>query len=370
MGTSKIIRIIIGPLIPVASLCFFLSSRPADVMSAVGAKTAAVAAMDIEVVADGLRIPWEIVFLPDGDMLVAERPGDIVRIGGTDGRFTVPGVEHIGEGGLLGVALHPEYARNNWVYVYLTGRMAGRLANRVERWRYDGKAFTDRAVIIDGIPAGRYHNGGRISFGPDKRLYITTGDAGHAESAQDKNSLAGKILRVKDDGGIPPDNPFGDAVWSYGHRNPQGLAWDDDGRLWSTEHGRSGILSGYDEVNLIEKGKNYGWPVIQGDETRVGMLSPSAHSGPDVTWAPAGIAYLKGRLFFAGLRGRALYAVELSDGKIKSVADLLKDRYGRLRAVAVGPEEFLYFSTSNTDGRGSRIAGDDKILRINSLIEH
>lgn len=323
---------------------------------------------DVEVIAENLAIPWEIAFLPDGDMLITERPGTLKRIGKEMRVYAIEGVEHIGEGGLLGLALHPRFKENHWIYIYLTAAAKNGLKNRVERYRLEDNRLSERKIIIDGIPGAKYHNGGRIAFGPDGYLYITTGDAGRSDLAQDTNSLAGKILRLADDGSIPPDNPFDNAVYSYGHRNSQGLAWDNKGRLWATEHGRSGILSGLDELNLIEKGKNYGWPVIQGDETKEGMEKPVVQSGPDETWAPAGIAFWKGRLFFGGLRGESLYEAEiLAGGKIILRVHFRQD-FGRIRAVALGPDGFLYITTSNTDGRGEPKTGDDKVIRINPKI--
>ncbi len=222
----------------------------------------------------------------------------------------------------------------------------------------------ERKVILDDIPAAHFHNGCRLAFGADGYLYVTTGDAGARDRAQDRRSYSGKILRVTDDGAVADGNPFNTAVYSYGHRNPQGLAWGEDGRLWSTEHGRSGLGSGFDEVNLIEAGGNYGWPVIQGDETQSGMTAPFLHSGADYTWAPGGAAYLDGRIFFGGLRGAALYEVwPLEEGRARLRAHF-HDDFGRIREVAAGPDGMLYFTTSNRDGRGRARAGDDKILRV------
>jgi glucose/arabinose dehydrogenase len=270
-----------------------------------------------------------------------------------------------GEGGLLGVALHPDFKSNGFVYLYFTARDGDRIINRAVRYAFDGDSIEEDLVIIDDIPGGTNHDGGRIAFGPDGMLYITTGDAGEEALAQDTASLAGKVLRVRDDGSVPADNPFGNAVYSYGHRNPQGLAWDDQGRLWETEHGRSGLRSGLDEINLIEKGANYGWPLIEGDEVSDGMRAPVAHSGPNMTWAPSGIAFRDGKLYFAGLRGRALYDVEvMPDGTLGSVNERLKDQYGRLRGVAVGPDNSLYVTTSNQDGRGRPATEDDRVLRL------
>jgi len=320
--------------------------------------------LEPKVVAENLSIPWEIAFLPDGDLLVTERPGTLKRIG-RDGRvFEIAGVARIGEGGLLGMALHPRFAETRALYLYFTTRAGGELINRVERYRLESDRLAERTVMIDSIPGASFHDGGRIAFGPDGYLYITTGDAGSSRLAQDRDSLAGKILRMSDDGSIPQDNPFGTLVWTYGHRNSQGLAWDDRGRLWATEHGRSIPFSGFDELNLIEKGKNYGWPLIQGDESQIGMERPIIHSGPDETWAPAGAAYFDGSIFFGGLRGETLYEVEIRNGTPKLKTYLHKE-FGRIRAVVLGPDGFIYISTSNTDGRGDARTGDDKIIKIN-----
>ena len=323
---------------------------------------------DPEVFADTLEIPWGIAFLPGGDMLATERPGILLRI--SDGDRTehiITGVHHRGEGGLLGVVLHPNFSVNHFVYLYLTALEDGRITNRVERYRLEDDQLTDRFVIIDSIPGAQYHDGGRIAFGPDGYLYITTGDAGTEMNAQDTDSLAGKILRVRDDGSIPEDNPFGNAVYSYGHRNPQGLTWDDQGVLWSTEHGRSGVRSGFDELNRIEKGGNFGWPIIQGDLTDEHMISPVLHSGPSTTWAPASAAYIDGRIFFGGLRGETLYAVTI-DTEDPVLEEYFTHTYGRLRDVHLGPDGLLYFTTSNRDGRGNPEANDDRIMRVDPAL--
>lgn len=317
-----------------------------------------------EVVVEGLTVPWEIVFLPDGDMLVTERPGRLLRIGATREVIEISGVVHRGEGGLLGLALHPDFADNRLIYLYMTTDEWGGITNRVERYRIDGTALSERTVIIEGIPGASNHDGGRIAFGPDGLLYITTGDAGRADRAQDRESLAGKILRVHDDGSIPSDNPFESAVYSYGHRNVQGIAWDDRGQLWATEHGRSGATSGYDELNKIVKGANYGWPEIEGDESTAGMQGPEMHSGSAETWAPGGLAYTNGHLVFPGLRGQSLYVSDVSSGEAAPLTAYLRTDYGRLRTVVLGPDGMLYILTSNRDGRGTPVLADDRIIRV------
>lgn len=317
----------------------------------------------VEIIANELTVPWEIAFLPEGDMLVTERSGQLTKITGNQQSFAIEGVQHIGEGGLLGLAVHPNFVENRWVYLYLTTASGDGLINRVERYKFSDNQLSDKKEIISDIPGARYHDGGRMAFGPDGNLYITTGDAGNEDLAQDTGSLAGKILRLTPEGEIPADNPFANAVYSYGHRNPQGLAWDEMGRLWSTEHGPSGLQSGLDELNLIKPGANYGWPVIGGDEEGRGMENPIVHSGTDDVWAPAGLAYADGSLFFAGLRGETLYEAELGEGEEVKLQGHFRQEYGRLRAVA-SQGDALYISTSNTDGRGTPMADDDRILRI------
>lgn len=319
-----------------------------------------------ETILENLDTPWNIGFLPDGTMLVTERPGTVSLVRGSEkNSIRIAGVTESGEGGLMGLALHPDFSKNRLVYAYFTAATGNRLVNRVARFELGERELLGETEIIGGIPAGQNHNGGRIAFGPDGLLYVSAGDAGRSELAQDRNSLAGKILRVRDDGSSLPDNPFGNPVYSYGHRNPQGLAWDEQGRLWATEHGRSGVQSGLDEINLIERGGNYGWPEIEGDEVRVGMTRPVVHSGRD-TWAPSGLAYLEGKLYFAGLRGQALYSAEILPGGQLGQVEQILSGFGRLRAVAAGPDRKLFISTSNRDGRGTVKAGDDRIIRLSN----
>jgi glucose/arabinose dehydrogenase len=337
----------------------FFSPRPSNLQT--GLKESETPKQDIEIIAQNLNIPWEIAFLPSGEMLVTERPGNLLKIGANRQTIKIEGVAHVGEGGLLGLALHPNFAKNGFLYLYLTSREGGQITNRVERYRLEGNQLFEKTLIVEGIKGSSVHDGGRIRFGPDGFLYITTGDAGQENSAQDKASLNGKILRVRDDG-------TGLEVYSYGHRNPQGLAWDEAGQLWATEHGPSGLQSGFDELNLILRGRNYGWPIIRGDQTRSGMTTPIIHSGSSDTWAPAGLAFIDGSLFFGGLRGEALYEAQVDNNNQVTLKEHFKGEFGRIRAVVLGPDGFLYISTSNLDGRGDVHTGDDKIIRINPEI--
>jgi glucose/arabinose dehydrogenase len=324
---------------------------------------------DVEVVTQNLKIPWEIASLPTGDMLVTDRSGKLLQVGKeTKVIKEIEGVKHIGEGGLLGLTLHPKFSSNNFIYLYSTTQDSRGITNRIERYKFSGNSLTDRKTILEGIKGSSNHDGGRMAFGPDGYLYITTGDAENSSLAQDKTSLNGKILRIKDDGGIPSDNPFGNAVYSLGHRNPQGLAWDKNGNLWETEHGPSGAQTGNDEVNLIVKGGNYGWPLIKGSQARNGLISPVLESGSEDTWAPAGLVILGDNLIFTGLRGETLYQAKIESGNKLKLTRHLRQQFGRLRAVILGPDGFIYVSTSNTDGRGKPKTGDDKIIKINPRI--
>jgi len=317
----------------------------------------------IDVVASDLDVPWGLTFLPDGDILVTERPGTLLRIDGETGeRYPINGVRHVGEGGLLGVARHPDFAANSYIYLYMTTQdpAGSGLVNRVVRYTLETDRLSDPQPIITGIPGAVYHDGGRIAFGPENNLYITTGDSGTARLAQDRSSRAGKILRLNPDGSIPADNPFGTAVYSYGHRNPQGLAWDADNRLWSTEHGNDAR----DEINLVRAGANYGWPTLTGYDEQDGMRAPVHMSGTATTWAPAGATIIDGNLVFAGLRGQSLYVGDIEGNDITQIRRELSGDLGRLRAVEQGPNGYLYVSTSNTDGRGTPRENDDRILRI------
>ncbi len=328
------------------------------------------------IISEGLDTPWGIAFLPDGNMLVTERKGT-VRLIEKNGSLrespvaAIPNVKEIGEGGLLGIALHPQFSSNKLVYLYYTyGASGNNTLNRVVRMKYENRQLVEAQTIVDAIPGASNHNGGRIKFGPDNYLYITTGDAQEPSLSQDINSLAGKILRVTDEGQPVPTNLLGNMVFSYGHRNPQGIAWDSQGNLWESEHGPSGgsLGTGNDEVNLIVSGKNYGWPDIQGGETRDGRETPVKFSTPSVAWAPGGIAVLGNQLFFSGLRGQALYRADISGTNLGDITELFKGKYGRIREVIAGPDNMLYITTSNKDGRGAPNDNDDRIIRLNPSI--
>jgi glucose/arabinose dehydrogenase len=320
--------------------------------------------------AKNLEIPWALDFLPDGSIILTERPGRIRFIDAEKGLLsnpllTIDEVAHRGEGGLLGIAAHPDFNRNGFIYVYYTYENNGGLSNKVVRYRMQDSELIEATDIIADIPGASVHNGGRLKFGPDNLLYVTAGDASNPQLAQDARSLAGKILRLNHDGSLPQDNPFPDSpVYSYGHRNPQGLAWDSAGRLWATEHGSTGT----DELNLIEPGVNYGWPVIRGDESAPGLQSPVIHSGPD-TWAPSGLSFSNGSLWFCGLRSQSLFEARMKDGSM-TLHRHLEKQFGRLRDAVISPDGNLYITTSNQDGRGLASADDDQILKIDiSLLE-
>jgi glucose/arabinose dehydrogenase len=356
------------------------AAQPTNTLRPTASPSSAQPKLNVQVFAQNLDTPWEIGFAPDGRIFVTERPGRIRIIKNgqlqTEPWMTLD-VAEVGEGGLLGLALDPQFPQNHFIYVAYTYRASsGRLQNRLVRLRDDpvtGKGSVDK-VLLDGILGASNHDGGRVKFGPDGKLYWTTGDAQNGALAQDPSSLNGKILRINPDGTIPSDNPFRSAVYSYGHRNSEGLAWQPGtGRLYATEHGPSGEKGCcQDEVNLIEPGKNYGWPIISGDEQREGMVSPIIQSGSNATWAPSGATFVTrgpwaGSLVFAGLRGQALYRLTLDPNdprKVQNLQVLFQGQFGRLRDVVEGPDGALYILTSNSDGRGSPSPEGDKVLRL------
>lgn len=303
-----------------------------------------------------LYVPWESRVLPDGTWMITQRNGKL-RIG--EREIVVPDAAEQGEGGLLGLALDPEFESNRHLYLYYTANVDGTRENRVTRFTFDGENLFERKLVLARIPASSNHNGGRIAFGPDGFLYVGTGDAGDEGEAQNKASLAGKILRITKDGAVPEGNPFGNEVYSYGHRNVQGLAWDSRGQLWATEHGNSR----YDELNRITPGGNYGWPLIQGDETADGMIAPAAHSGGDETWAPSALLFHDGALYFGGLRGRSLFRANVTGDTVASITPLFEGLYGRIRVVTEAGGE-VWIGTSNRDGRGTPAAGDDILTPV------
>lgn len=310
-----------------------------------------------KVLTKGLSIPWGLDFLPNGSALVTERAtGDILRIPKSGGKakrvMSVPGVDpNAGEGGLLGLALSPAYKRDDLVYAYLTTRKD----NRIVRFKLGRKP----KPILTGIERSTIHNGGRIEFGPDGMLYAGVGDAGDTSNSQDRGSLNGKILRINPKGGIPKDNPFpGSPVWSLGHRNVQGLAWDRQGRMWATEFGQDRR----DEVNLIRPGGNYGWPEVEGK----GDTQGGEFENPKLTWStsessPSGAAIRGRTLYVAALQGERLWRVPLQGTELGKPKATLKGRFGRLRTVEVAPGGSLWITTSNDDGRGS---GPDRVIRL------
>ena len=308
-----------------------------------------------------LTSPWGLAFLPDGSALVAERDtGEIKRVvrgGSTTTVGTVRGVEPGGEGGLLGLAVAPTYASDQLVYAYYTSDED----NRIVRMRLEGSRLGPQRVVLDGIPSAGVHNGGRLLFGPDGHLYAGTGEASDQPLAQDRDSLGGKILRITPAGAPAPGNPFpGSPVWSYGHRNVQGLAFDSGGRLWASEFGQDT----WDEINLIRKGGNYGWPEVEGIAREDGFVDPLAQWRTSEA-SPSGLAYADGALWMASLRGERLWRIQLNGTRLAGKPRaFFTDDLGRLRTVARAPGGDLWLSTSNTDGRGDPRDGDDRILRL------
>ena len=273
------------------------------------------------------------------------------------------------EGGTLGLALHPDFERNKKIYVYQTNLELDFFQNKVYSFRVDDNTLIEKQLIIDDIPGAPWHDGGRIKFGPDEKLYITTGDAINPGWSQDLSSLAGKILRINPDGTIPDDNPFDSSpIFSYGHRNPQGIAWSQEGMFVSSEHGPSGEMGiGHDEINVILKGKNYGWPKVVGDSFDETFVNPILHSG-SITWAPSGMVFydsekipsLNGKFLVGALRGQHLMVVDVAqDGSLISAEKMFEGEFGRIRTAQIGPDGVLYLLTANGD--------NDKIIRISAV---
>ncbi len=317
-------------------------------------------ARQAEVMATDLQIPWNITKY-NQTFYLSQRAGSIIKVDGENGSKTMQEVDvtkdvlHVGEGGLLGFILSPNFDSNQEAYAYHTYEENGEVLNRIVVLRLNQNTWRETSVILEGIPGGRIHNGGRIKIGPDGKLYATAGDAGNPNNAQNVSSLAGKILRMELDGSIPNDNPIKNSyVYSYGHRNPQGLAWDPSGKLYSSEHGQSA----HDEINQIEPGKNYGWPVIEGDEKASNMVSPLFHTG-EVTWAPSGIEIKNDKIYVATLRGESIRVVDLAGTKVETVFE----GAGRMRDILIKENE-LYSITNNRDGRGNPREGDDRLFKL------
>jgi glucose/arabinose dehydrogenase len=343
----------------------------------------------VETVATNLEVVWSIVFAPDGRMFFTERPGRVRVIENGKLRaapfFTVPDVELSGESGLMGMTLHPNFAENHFVYLAYAYQDASKNQTvRVARYRETGETLVEPKTIIEAIPASRYHSGTRLKFGADGKLYITTGDATKQSLAQKLDSINGKTLRLNDDGTIPNDNPFAGQkgarpeIWTYGHRNAQGMDFHPEtGLMFQTEHGPSIIdgvslfkRTGGDEVNIVEKGKNYGWAKISHTTKREGMETPIIEYSPAV--APASGMFYRGNLFpefknnffFGALKGEAIIRLVLDGRRIVSQDKLLEKQMGRIREIAESADGSIYFSTSNRDGRGDPTKEDDRILRI------
>jgi glucose/arabinose dehydrogenase len=322
-----------------------------------------------QTVATGIQAPWGLAQLPDGNLLVASRDSGVIsRVDTTKHTVTeigsVPGVTHTqgGENGLLGLALSPDFGSDGLVYAYFSTESD----NRIGRMLYDasrpkGEQLGAPDTILRDIPTGTYHNGGRIAFGPDGMLYAGTGESGQTQLAQDMSSLGGKILRMTPDGEPPADNPVaGSLVYSPGHRNVQGLAWDPAGRLWASEFGQDT----WDELNLIEAGKNYGWPVVEGIAHHAGYVDPVEQWHTDDA-SPSGIAYAAGCIWMAALKGERLWRIPLN-GPTPSAAPqaFFHTTYGRLRTVLALDDHTLLLTTSNTDNRATPKPADDHIFRV------
>ena len=314
---------------------------------------------ELTVLAENLNAPWSIEKI-ENTFYITERPGAIVKI--EDEEETRQEVELSNdlataeEAGFMGFVLAPDFKKTKQAYAYYTYTNAEGQFNKIVTLILEGNQWKEASILFDQIPSGPYHHGGRIKIGPDNKLYVTVGDALNENLPQQVDSLAGKILRMNLDGSIPEDNPFENSyVYTYGHRNVQGLAWLSDGTLYASEHGNQAN----DEINLIEAGKNYGWPLIEGTQEQENLISPTFTSGSDQTWAPSGMTHSENKLYVAGLRGNAVFVFDLATGEMQ---EKLTD-FGRIRDVYIEGDH-LYFITNNTDGRGNPEEADDKLYRI------
>ena len=317
---------------------------------------------DPVVLASGLDAPWSILRLAAGT-LISERDTALVRELLPDGELRnaaeVADVRPGGEGGLLGLAFLPDAAAPGgagWVYAYFTAAADNEIVRMPLSGTSGSLGLGAPEPVLSGIPKAGNHDGGRLGIGPDGMLYATAGDAGDTRNAQDLGSLGGKILRMTPTGKVPGDNPFGTLVYSFGHRNPQGIAWDSRGRLWASEFGQNT----WDELNLIVPGGNYGWPVVEG------AAGNPAYRDPAQQWrtseaSPSGLAIVNDTLFMAALRGERLWRIDPSTGETSA---WFANSFGRLRDVVSGPDGTLWFVSNNTDGRGDRAPGDDKLYQV------
>jgi glucose/arabinose dehydrogenase len=356
MDVRRILAAATGAALLLAAVPAFAPAQAVPVPSAAPARV--VVDRDI---ATGLRVPWGIAFLPDGSALVSERDtADVKRIPAAGGRPItvghVRGVRPLGEGGLLGLAVPPG-PDPGFVFAYATTATD----NRVLRIAWDGSRLGRQTPILTGIPRSDHHDGGRLLVGPDSTLFVTTGDAGVPSRSQDRRSLAGKVLRITFDGRPAPGNPFPRSpVYTLGHRNVQGLAFDSSGRLWASEFGEKSV----DELNLLRPGGNYGWPVHEGASRDTRYVNPVAEWSPTAIASPSGIAILDDVVYVATLHGERLWQVQLAGTSAAKPVALRLGDLGRLRTVTVAPDGSLWLATSNRDGRGTPRRGDDRILRL------
>jgi glucose/arabinose dehydrogenase len=360
-------------------------NQPDDTSVAVPVKLAEIG-YKVEPVVSNLAVPWSIAFTSPERMLITQRAGSVVVAQNQNQQnwqlleeplHTFPDVSSRSEEGLMGMVLDPDYVANKYLYFCYAYSQDGRLLDRVVRLTDLGSNLGEGKTIIENIPAAAFHAGCELDFGPDGKLFISTGDATDPDSAQDKSSLAGKILRLNPDGSIPEDNPFANSpVYSFGHRNPQGFDWHPiSGSLYASEHGPSGSdgPGGGDEVNLIKQGQNYGWPEVSHERSQAGMVDPKLVFTPAI--APGSLVFydhsqisgFRNNIFMAMLKGEGILRIVLDptdDTKVSWYERIPEIEFGRIRDLAVGPDGSLYFSTSNRDGRGDPTDKDDQIFRI------